>query len=42
VPQEEVDDALSRYMEFAKATFPNTMRLDHLKILIDLRKWRCL
>ena len=30
-----VDDALSRYIEFAKATFPNTMRLDHLKIVID-------
>ena len=30
-----VDDAISRYLEFSKATFPNTMRLDHLKIVID-------
>ena len=30
-----VDDALSRYIEFAKATFPNSMRLDHLKIVLD-------
>ena len=30
-----VDDALSRYIEFAKASFPNSMRLDHLKIVLD-------
>ena len=30
-----VDDATSRYLEFSKATFPNMMRLDHLKIVID-------
>ena len=30
-----VDDALSRYIEFAKASFPNYMRLDHLKIVLD-------
>ena len=30
-----VDDALSRYIEFAKASFPNSMRLDDLKIVLD-------
>ena len=30
-----VDDALSRYIEFAKASFPNYMRLDDLKIVLD-------
>ena len=30
-----VDDALSRYIEFAKASFPNSMRLDNLKIVLD-------
>ena len=30
-----VDDALSRYIEFAKASFPNSMTLDHLKIVLD-------
>jgi phosphoglucosamine mutase len=30
-----VDDALSRYIEFAKASFPNSTRLDHLKIVLD-------
>ena len=30
-----VDDAISRYLEFSKASFPNMMRLDHLKIVLD-------
>ena len=30
-----VDDALSRYTEFAKASFPNLMRLDNIKIVLD-------
>ena len=30
-----VDDALSRYTEFAKASFPSSMRLDDLKIVLD-------
>ena len=30
-----VNDALSRYIEFSKASFPNLMRLDHLKIVLD-------
>tara|TARA_B100000123_G_scaffold271419_1_gene251236 strand:+ start:6317 stop:7657 length:1341 start_codon:yes stop_codon:yes gene_type:complete len=30
-----VDDALSRYVEFAKASFPNSMRLDNIKIVLD-------
>jgi len=30
-----LDDAMGRYIEFAKATFPRGMRLDGLKIVID-------
>jgi len=30
-----VDDALSRYTEFAKASFPNLMRLDNTKMVLD-------
>jgi len=30
-----VDDALSRYNEFAKASFPNLMRLDNTKMVLD-------
>ena len=30
-----VDDALSRYTEFAKASFPNLMRIDNIKIVLD-------
>ena len=30
-----VDDAISRYLEFSKASFPKMMRLDHLKIVLD-------
>jgi len=30
-----IDDAQGRYIHFAKATFPDTLRLDGLKIVID-------
>jgi phosphoglucosamine mutase len=30
-----IDDAVGRYIEFAKATFPKGMRLDGLKIVVD-------
>ena len=30
-----IDDAVGRYIEFAKATFPKRMRLDGLKIVVD-------
>ncbi|MEL7029258.1 MAG: phosphoglucosamine mutase, partial [Pseudomonadota bacterium] len=30
-----VDDALARYIEFAKATFPRHLRLENLRIVID-------
>jgi phosphoglucosamine mutase len=30
-----VDDAMGRYVEYAKATLPRTMRLDGLKIVVD-------
>jgi len=30
-----IDDAVGRYIEFAKATFPRGMRLDGLKIVVD-------
>ena len=30
-----VDDAAGRYIEFCKSTFPSTLRLDGLKIVID-------
>jgi phosphoglucosamine mutase len=30
-----IDDARGRYIHFAKSTFPDTMRLDGLKIVID-------
>lgn len=30
-----IDDATGRYVEFAKATLPRTMRLDGLKIVVD-------
>ena len=32
---QRLDDALGRYIEFAKATFPNDLRLDGLRIVID-------
>jgi len=35
-----LDDAEGRYIEFVKATFPRGLRLDGLKIVIDLRQ-RC-
>ena len=30
-----VDDALARYIEFAKATFPRHLRLENLRIVVD-------
>ncbi len=32
---QRLDDALGRYIEFAKATFPNDLRLDGLRIVVD-------
>lgn len=32
---QRLDDALGRYIEFAKATFPNDLRLDGLRVVVD-------
>jgi len=34
-----VDDAAGRYIEFCKSTFPSNLRLDGMKIVVDVRKW---
>ena len=35
-----IDDARGRYIQFAKSTFPEHLRLDGLKVVARLRQWR--
>ena len=35
-----IDDALGRYVEFAKASFPRGMSLEKMRIAVDVREWR--
>lgn len=36
-----IDDAVGRYIEFVKATFPKRMRLDGLRIVVDCSNGAC-